>query len=382
MRILYHHRLASKDGQYVHVEELTNALKKLGHEILFVAPSAVEEEEFGGESTLIRILKSKLPRAIYEIAEFCYSFSVYRKLARAVKDFKPAVIYERYNLFLPAGIWIKKRFKIPLILEVNAPLYMERKENSGIALNWLARWTERYAWCNADSVIVVTEVLKRHIMQSGVNADKIEVIPNGVDIERFHALRDRENAKQMLNLQNKLVLGFVGFIREWHGLDRVVELIAEDTRYDAFLLVVGDGPARESVENTAKKLKVEDRLHMAGVVSREEMPSYLSAFDIALQPDVVPYASPLKLLEYMAMGCAIVAPDSENIKEVLVHEQNALLFDRDTPEAFSEAIKRLIEDEDLRAWIGQGALQTIEQRNMTWLHNAELTIDIASGLIS
>ncbi|MBN1378924.1 MAG: glycosyltransferase family 4 protein [Gammaproteobacteria bacterium] len=382
MKILYHHRLGSKDGQYVHVEELTNALQALKHELLFVSPSVIQEKEFGGESTLVRMLKSKMPQAIYEIAEFFYSLPVYLKLARAIKAFKPDIIYERYNLFLPAGIWIKKRFKVPLILEVNAPLYSERKKNNGIALDWLAKWSERYVWRNADCVIAVTEVLKNYIVEAGADPEKIQVIPNGVDLDCFDAAQDRVSSKKKLELENKLVLGFVGFVRKWHGLDRVVELIAEDTRNDPFLLVVGDGPAREDIESAAKRLKVEERIHMAGVVSREEMPFYVAAFDIALQPDVVPYASPLKLFEYMAMGCAIVAPDSGNIKEILTHELDALLFDYQKPETFGVAIKRLIEDEELRTRLGQGARMTLERRNLTWRHNAEVTVEIAKGLLN
>jgi glycosyltransferase involved in cell wall biosynthesis len=354
---------------------------ELGHELKFVAPSAVEEEEFGGESTLIRILKSKLPQAIYEWIEFCYSFSVYLKLVRAIKNFQPDVIYERYNLFLPAGIWAKKRFGIPLILEVNAPLYAERKKNNGIAIGWLARWAERYVWCNADRVIAVTEVLKKDIVAAGVDAEKIRVVPNGVDLQRFSVLLDKEAYKKKIDLGQKLVLGFVGFVRQWHGLDRVVEMVAADTLHDSFLLVVGDGPARDDIENTATRLNVTQRIHMAGVVARDEMPAYIAAFDIALQPDVVPYASPLKLFEYMAMGCAIVAPDSDNIKEILTHEQDALLFDSSHPDTFAESIKRLIEDEQLRITIGLGAKETLKRRNLTWLNNARITIDIAEKLL-
>lgn len=381
MRILYHHRLGSKDGQYVHVEELTKALRALGHELVFVAPGSVEQESFGGESRFVARLKRHVPGALYELLEFCYALPAYLKLRRAIKRFRPDVIYERYNLFFPAGIWAKQRFSLPLILEVNAPLFHERSKNGGIAIGSLARWSERYTWRNADSVIAVTEVLAGHVRNAGVDPRKITVIPNGVDVQRFDEIRDRQAMKSRLGLRAKLVLGFVGFIRSWHGLDRVVDLVAADRLHDAYLLAVGDGPARAEIETRARELGVVERVRVTGVVGRDAMPEHVAAFDIALQPDVVPYASPLKLFEYMAMGCAIVAPDSDNIKEILSHEQDALLFDHRHPETFGRAIKRLIEEPELRERLGRGARATLERRNRTWRHNAEMTLEIAHRLI-
>ncbi len=82
--------------------------------------------------------------------EIAYSIADYRRLAAAIKKHKPDVIYERYNLYLPSGIWAKRRFRLPLLLEVNAPLYEERKKYHGIALQRLARRIESYTWRGAQ----------------------------------------------------------------------------------------------------------------------------------------------------------------------------------------------------------------------------------------
>jgi len=67
MRILYHHRIRSKDGQYVHIEEMIEALRALGHEVIVVGPAAIQEEDFGAEAALISTLKRSLPGAVYEL---------------------------------------------------------------------------------------------------------------------------------------------------------------------------------------------------------------------------------------------------------------------------------------------------------------------------
>ncbi len=76
-----------------------------------------------------------------------------------------------------------------------------------------------------------------------------------------------------------------------------------------------------------RRLGIASRVHFTGIVERDDVAKYVAAFDIALQPAVVAYASPLKLFEYLALGKAIVAPGQPNIREILTHEKNALLFD-------------------------------------------------------
>jgi glycosyltransferase involved in cell wall biosynthesis len=380
MKILYHHRIASKDGQYVHVEELTKALKAQGHELIMVGPSVVDKHEFGSEGGVVSKLKQHIPGAIYELLEFCYSFVAFFKLLAAAISHKPDFLYERYNLFMPAGVWLSKILGLPMLLEVNAPLYEERSKYDGIALSSLARWSERYVWSNAHKVLPVTEVLAGMVEAQGVARDKIVVIPNGIDKQKFDTQRGDDVIRKRLGLENRLVLGFTGFMREWHGLDRIVDLLAGDDNERHFL-IVGDGPARQSIETRAKELGVEDRVTITGIVQREQVAGYVTAFDIALQPDVVDYASPLKLFEYMALGRAIVAPDKPNIREILVHEENALLFDPNDKDTFYGTINMLCKDDALREKISVGARNAIDEQKLTWENNAGKVIALAQNLV-
>lgn len=381
MKILYHHRIASKDGQYVHVEEMVKAFRRLGHEIIMVAPSVAENKEFGSEGGFVKSLKQHLPKAMYELMELAYSVIAYLKLAKAIKQHRPDVIYERYNLFLPAGVWAKKKFKLPFLLEVNAPLFDERKKYDGIALKRLAHWSESYAWRNADIALPVTQVLANRVMQESISADKIRVIHNGIDTDKFGNVPDAKMCKKELGLEGRLVLGFTGFVRDWHGLDKVVELLPIDNGEKRHLLVVGDGPARAAIEQRAAELGVSDQVTITGIVGRDRIPAYVSAFDIALQPDVVDYASPLKMFEYLALGRAIVAPDKDNIKEILEHEKNGYLFEADDTAAFLKATEYLCQDDVLRQRLAQQARETISQKNYTWLNNAKVVTGLFESLL-
>lgn len=377
MKILYHHRIASKDGQAVHIEELTAALRRAGHELVMVGPSSYEEEEFGADGGFVASLKRNLPKTVYETVEFAYAVAAYRRLKRAYDAHKPDCLYERYNLYLPSGVWLKRKVGLPMLSEVNAPLLLERQTHDGLALPRLARFTEHTVWHSADRVLPVTDALADHVRAAGVADDRIVVIPNGINPQAFADVPTRADAKSALGLDGKLVLGFTGFIRDWHGLPRVIDFIADsDPALALHFLVVGDGPARAEAEQRAHERGVAEHVTFTGLVQHEDIPRHVAAFDIALQPDVVDYASPLKLFEYMALSCAIVAPDKANIREVIADGESAMLFDPTSHDAFRDALTRVVSDTVLRERIAAGARALIDDHGYTWDANAERVISL------
>ncbi len=371
MKILYHHRVASKDGQYVHIDSLLKSFRDLGNEIIIVQPN-ISTVSFGGVSGFFSSLKSKLPRFLYEILELSYSFVDLVKLLYVIKKYKPDVIYERYNLFFPSGVWAKKISGIPLLLEVNAPLFEERSKHSGISLSRLARWTEQYVWKNSDHLYPVTQVLGNYVVSSVGCENKMTVLQNGIDPQLFHHKKKAEDLITQYRLSGKVVLGFVGFIRDWHGLERVFDAMVSVPPDSWHFLVIGDGPARTNLEEKARLNGLSDNLSITGVVDRDNISDYLSVIDIALQPDVVEYASPLKLFEYMAMGKAIVAVDKPNIQEILTHGVDALLFDNNDSKGLTANILSLYDSHLLREEMGNAAMATIMRKKLLWFENGRI----------
>ncbi|MDV7102902.1 glycosyltransferase family 4 protein [Vibrio sp. TH_r3] len=373
MKILYHHRIASKDGQYVHVEEIIKAMRALGHEVIIVAPEVAEKGDFGSDGGWVSKIRSSVPRFVSELLEFAYAFYVFFKLCLAIIKHRPDAIYERCNLFLPSGIWVKKLFDLKLILEVNSPLYDERKKYGGITLDWLAKWTEVYTWRNADHVLPVTKVLSNYVITAGVPSSRITVLHNGIDRSRFFPTTDNNRDERF---RDKLTIGFVGFCREWHKLDEVMTLIANENNPNLMFLIVGDGPVAEQLQQHAINLGIEDNFHITGLVERTDMPHWLDQIDIAIQSAVTPWCSPLKLIEYLAKGKAIVAPDTDNIQELLTHNHNALLFDNHNQSDMIDSIRTIVNDEQLRKNLQHNAHQTITDLRLTWLQNAEVITEL------
>lgn len=372
MKILYHHRTASRDGQSTHIQEMIRGLRAEGHEVVESAPAIDERASAsGGSPGWVGRLKAHLPRALYELAELAYSIVAYRRLAAAIRAHRPDGLYERYNLYLLAGAWARKRFGIKLLLEVNAPMAHERVQYGGLSWPRLARWAETWVWKQADVILPVTQVLAQEMVQRGVDPQRIVVIPNAVNEDHYRELPGTDAAKAGLNLGGRVVVGFTGFVREWDRLDRIVAWMARRPASDGLhLLVIGDGPARAEIEAAARQHGLSERVSFTGVVAREQVPALSMAFDIALQTALVPYASPLCLFEYIALGKAIVAPDQPNHHELLTADVDACLYDPEHEQGIERALDRLCDDPSLRERIGAAARGLIERRQLTWRQHA------------
>jgi glycosyltransferase involved in cell wall biosynthesis len=381
MKILYHHRIAALDGgEAVHIAELISALRGLGHEVITIGHVDMEAERPTGGPRVIDAVPRGLPKFLREPLELGYSLLAYHRLRQACLTHKPDILYERANLFLLAGAWIKRKFGLPYLLEVNAPLYQERNSHGGIALKRLARWSEETAWRAADYVLPVSNVLADRIRSAGVPEAQIVVVPNAVNLERFSAPLDGAEAKKRLGLEGRTVLGFAGYLRVWHRLDRVLDLLERDDDNNLHFLVIGDGLGLSALRRQVQLRGVSEHVTFLGSQPRDDMAGLISAFDIALLPGVTAYASPLKTYEYMALGRAIVAPDTPNIREILSHGETALLFDPDSTTAFGQAIGRLCHDPALRNMLGTSARATIVDQGLTWENTARRVVALAKRL--
>jgi glycosyltransferase involved in cell wall biosynthesis len=220
--------------------------------------------------------------------------------------------------------------------------------------------------------------MKTIFQQRGLPAEKFMVLPNGVDPETFHPHVDGNEVRKTQRLAGKFVVGFVGWIRPWHGIDILLDTIAllEKRIPDLHLLLVGDGPAVPELQAQTQRLGLMEKVHFTGPVPKQKIPSYIAAMDIAVQPDVTDYASPIKLFEYLAMGKAVIAPRKDNIVEIVEHEKHALLYKaRDTKE-LADRIEQLYIDRELRKRLGLAAYQLVQEKGLYWRANASRVVEV------
>lgn len=378
MKILYHHRTLGDGAEGIHIAEMVNAFRELGHEVRIVSPIGGQTNVKNERITRLTQLKLLVPSAAYEILELVYNVYGYFLLRNAIREFHPNLIYDRYITFDASSILAGKRFKIPVILEVNAPLALERKKevDEKLYLKRIAYYLEKQICANADKTVVVSTPLRDYLISIGVPQSKLVVLPNGVNLKKFHPeVKDSSLLKTLDISWKSKIFGFVGILRPWHGLDLLLNAFAEVSYSvtNCHLLIIGDGPVRQDLELQIKRLRLQGKVTITGRIPHEHIPRYVNLIDIAVSPMATFYASPMKILEYMALRKAVIAPDMPNIRDIIIDSQDGCLFKVGDQISLRDAMLKLAKDEFFRDQIAHEARKKVElERN--WMANAEVIL--------
>ncbi len=386
MNVLYINYLFDKKyssvGAAVHVKEFMHAASQTGLKVKSYDLNKFDSEEAAAESKSRAWLKEKLSRYVGQLNTVVSNIGYFRREWRIVKGEKPDALLVRYNYLnfsLAIIAWLKK---IPLVLEVNSPMALEDRlfNKKQWHLPFIPEWAEKLNLRLANRVYTVSQALRAHFVSQGIDAKKISVVPNGVDVARFRPDLSGEAIRRKHGLSNMVVLGFVGSFHYWHGvecLDEYIEKLCQ--KYDNLgFLLVGDGPMRAELESTFKEKPYTGKIAFPGYVEHDVIPAYLAAMDIVLAPYpelTFFYFSPLKLFEYMAAGKAVVASKVGQIEEMVEDGVNGFLYTAGDMKQFVARSSQLIESESLRKNIGQQARETV-CANYSWKINAEKVIGL------
>ncbi|MCP5184580.1 MAG: glycosyltransferase family 4 protein [Pseudomonadales bacterium] len=371
-------------GASVHVQQIVNALHKLGHQVTVVAASRGDEAPClpvpvqqvrsddhvanDGESRDRRV-QARERRAMRD-AE-CIAGHIQRLGSATRVD----LVYERFCLFSRAGLTAARTLGVPLVVELNSPLRLEQREYRDLIHEAEAAAVEHDVLAGADRVIAVSEPVADYARGCGAAAARVVVLPNAVDPEQFSPEVPRI---ELPHAANRTVIGFSGSLKPWHGIDNLMHAFRELLAHDAgfHLLIAGTGPLETWVNGFVAGAGLEDHVTTLGWCPNHELPAVLAAADILVAPyppldDF--YFSPLKLFEYLAMGRAVVASDVGQISAVLRHRENGLLVPPGDRQALARTLRDLGEDPPLRLSLSRGARETA-LRN-TWQHTAAAAID-------
>ena len=336
-------------GASVHLRSLASALYRRGHEVLLVA-RAIE----GQNPPPAGVTLERLPSDQAEAAAW---------LTTRLRDWGADVVLERYSLSSGPALRVAHMLGLALVLEVNAPLVDEAARYRGLTKvdAWRAR--EKELMRASDHVIAVSNGVRDHVLMCGVPRQRVVMVRNGVDVTLFAAGRGN-GLRRRYGLRGKLVVGFAGSLKAWHGVRTLVHALAGLPEI-VHLLVVGDGPQRDDIEALATTLKVSKRLRMAGAVPHERMPDYLAAMDVAVAPyeaQVGFYFSPLKVMEYLAAGLPVVASNQGDLPDI-IGDAGVLVAPGDEP-ALRGALSRLLQNDRRRKELSLRALR--RARAMSW----------------
>lgn len=362
---------------------MIQAFRDLGYEVEEVAlvdtGTAVDDAaRDAGDASWKKIAK-RVPFA-YDLLQLLYNLMGIPLLAARLIGRKVDLIYERYSLYNFTGVAVARIFRVPLVLEVNSPFALEQKRDGHIRTFRFAQWTERVICNSATLVVAVSGPLKRILTDAGVAPSKIAVMPNGVNLDHFQVHSDSAGLCSSLGLEGKVVIGFIGWFRNWHGLDILLQAFHQsaDLRERAALLLIGDGPAMPQLKEYVRNHGLQESVVFTGPLPHQKVPPYLGLVDIAVQPAANEYCCPMKIIEYMALAKPIVGPRQENVEELLEDGSEALLFTPRNASSMGSALTDLVNHPARRAAMGARAREAIERRGFTWRRNAQRVVELVA----
>jgi glycosyltransferase involved in cell wall biosynthesis len=240
------------------------------------------------------------------------------------------------------------------------------------------RAAERRALLSSTLVIAVSSPLSTYLRELGGPSVHILTLPNGVNPALFDPVRaDRAGVRARLGLEDRFVVGWAGVLRRWHGIEVLIDALADLP--GVHLLLIGDGPDRPFIEALARERGLADRLTVTGRLPHDSMPQYLAAIDSAVAAaDRTGFASPMKVVEYMAMGRAVALPRLPNLADLVDDGRTGVFFRPDDAADLARVIAELQASRPRREALGGAAREEVERR-LNWRQNAAAVLDAVHG---
>jgi len=388
-------------GCSVHIREFTNALVNAGHDVFVICSWLGKAQDIQTKARIYQLKPTGYNEALWQslyddpVIQNNFLDRDFRSVLwntwlqtdgeAIIAREKPDFIYERYALFGFGGLEICRRLKIPLILELNAPLCNQQEGYQRFPLIHAARQLEPLIIRNAHAIVALTQWLADWAVARGADREKIHILPDAVSHTLFDGSSSGETVRRKFGLLGHKVVGFVGSFHKWHDvaglIDSFRELVA--TNPELRLLLVGDGHERKKLEQKVRNLDLAHAVVFTGSVPHEKVPQYFAAMDVA----VVPYRpiddfffSPMKLFESMALGRPTIAANLGQIAEIVRHGETGWLYAPGDNGQLAEAMGRLLGDPRLASRIGAAAKEQVLQHH-TWRHVTSEVVDIANGLL-
>ena len=284
-----------------------------------------------------------------------------------------------------AALQAARSRKIPFVYEIRAfweDAAVDQGKTTGRSLRYFAtRRLEQHMVEQADAIVGIARSILDQLRDRGIDGRKLFHVPNGVDVEKFRPIPRDEALGSKLGIGDVPVLGFIGSLFGFEGVSWLVRAAAElhrrGTRFK--LLIVGHGEDADGVRKAIADQDAGNYVLFVGKVPHAEIRNYYSLTDVMVYPRrsirLTELVTPLKPLEAMALGRAVLGSSVGGIRELVDDENTGLLFAPENVEDFCRQASRLILDADMRHRLAQKAREAV-LRERTWTKNAARYDDV------
>jgi PEP-CTERM/exosortase A-associated glycosyltransferase len=317
---------------------------------------------------------SGLPARLPYVSELALMLRLTARIVRVARTEGARILHAHSPVLngLPA-LWAGRRLGIPVVYEARA-FWEDAAVDHGTTREGSARYRitrrlETALFRRADRVVVIAAAMRNEIARRGIAVSRVTVVPNGVDADRFSPLPRNEALARRFALNGGCVLGFIGSFYRYEGLQFLVEAVPDLRRRlpGARVLLVGAG--EEDAALRALGTELGDAVIFAGQVPHAEIQQYYSLIDIFVCPRrrmrLTELVTPLKPLEAMAMGQAVLASDVGGLAELIQDGVTGVLFPAESSSALIAAAGRLGSDREARLRMGERARQSV-LKERTW----------------
>jgi glycosyltransferase involved in cell wall biosynthesis len=373
-------------GFSTHMGEIIRSFRKLGHEVMVLETRKEAPERSVGTAVGRPRRRKKLPRSIRVLGRdvlYCFHNLGFYPRVNSLLGKTPDLdfVYERYCFYQFATSLAVRKRGVPLILEYNSSVD-ELNFTDGIGLRSVAALIEKVVTKEVDAVLTVSGVLKEELVRRGLPAEKLHVMHNAVNLDKFSPSIPGGPVRQKFGFsRDNVVVGFVGGFAVWQGVHLLLDVapLAVKENVNIRFLMVGGRVGNQRFEDfrrMARSRNMSEVFCFSGEVPSEEVPEHIAAMDMCIIPSATEYGSPTKTFEYMGMGKTLVAPRVAALKEVLEHGKSAFLFDPGDVKQITRALVTLASNATMRETLGRNARKLAEEK-YNWDRNAAATVEIA-----
>jgi PEP-CTERM/exosortase A-associated glycosyltransferase len=394
MKILHilDHSLPLHSGYTFRSQSIFRTQKKRGWEPV-VLTSPKHEENWKGDWHPLETIgdfryyrSGKVKKGLPFFTERQMMQVIEKRILEVAEQEKPDIIHAHSPVLngfpaLKAG----RKLNIPVVYEIRA-FWEDAAVDHGTYAegSWkykLTKAMETRVCQQADHVGVLCEGLKNDLIQRGIPSEKITPVFNGVNVDDFKSVPPDAEFQEKWKLKGKTIIGFIGSFYRYEGLDLLIKAFARIAAKcdDAILLLVGGGEMDKELRKLGADLGLADRILMPGRIPHERVPGVYAMIDILAYPRhpmrLTELVTPLKPLEAMAMGKALVASDVGGHKELIRNNETGILFKAGDLEELTASLNRVLEETDLRGQLEEQGREWVKE-NKTWDKTTEVYVDI------
>lgn len=359
MRILHvlDHSLPKQSGYVFRTMNIVRQQKTMGWDPMLVTTPRhgktdhlVEEiEGWTFHRTRAATISRYAPPGLREILEMRRTAA---QLKQTIADLKPDIIHAHSPVlnFFPADM---AAGRLPVVYEIRAfweDAAVDHGSTTEGSLRYrFTRLMETTAIKRATAVTTICQGLRDDIVDRGIDANKITIIPNAVNADNFQPIMEPDaELAHTLGLGGKTVLAFIGSFYAYEGLEFLVRAMPELLKCnpETALMLVGGGPAETACKKAVVELGLENNVIFTGRVPHADVNKYYSIADIMVYPRhsirLTETVTPLKPLEAMALKRLVLASDIGGHRELISDGVTGCLFEADNPSKLAEAYAGLL----------------------------------------